>query len=196
MIRQARIMQQQRGVMDGQLAQMTAQVTEMSRQTAAANASARALISSERAWIMVDLEFAPRNYAVSESGGKTRVNVNCICTNLGKTAAKITKISAAGIILQEVATTYSLPDAPDRTKLIEEMSGLETVTAAAPFQKSFCVVCDGSRQVGLSLVVYGVVSYRHLFSKDEVETTFGYRVTAAATSILRLEDHPQYNENT
>jgi hypothetical protein len=166
----------------------------------AASDSAKAAVGSERAWIMVELEPAKNAFQIwQESKGQeakyTHVNVLCICTNHGKTPAKITEISAAAVILEEVGTTYTLPETLDRTKLIEEMSGIEIVAAPVPFKTSLGIVCHGSRKVGLTLVVYGVVKYKHVFSEEEVETTFGYRITPG-DQLVRLSDRPAYNENT
>jgi hypothetical protein len=68
----------------------------------AASDGAKAAIGSERAWIMVDLEPAKNVFQIwQESKGQdtkyTHVNVVCVCTNHGKTPAKITEISAAGL---------------------------------------------------------------------------------------------------
>ena len=41
----------------------------------------------------------------------------------------------------------------------------------------------------------GVVKYRHLFSGNEVQTTFGYKVTKDY-NFERLTEYPKYNENT
>ncbi|MDE3169914.1 MAG: hypothetical protein KGL75_07220, partial [Acidobacteriota bacterium] len=48
---------------------------------------------------------------------------------------------------------------------------------------------------GKLFVIYGVVRYRHLFSDELGQTTFGYSLSHDRT-IKRLIGHPEYNKNT
>jgi len=53
----------------------------------------------------------------------------------------------------------------------------------------------GGRGIGNVLIIYGVVKYRTIFSDQEVQTTFGYKLTVD-DRLERFSDHPKYNENT
>jgi hypothetical protein len=50
-------------------------------------------------------------------------------------------------------------------------------------------------EMGTMIVVYGIVKYTHMFSDQEVYSTFGYRITVNG-ELEHLTGYPKYNENT
>jgi len=176
-----------------------------SQNAIAAKASADAAIASERAWVMVDLDKVPgvggslMYGTTSDAGGKhhyASVRVRCICSNQGKTPAKIIEKRAALIL---VTPENPLPLIPNLDIEIEDpvphylQSGGEHKSDWTP-STEMSISEDGDDTVRF-FVVYGIVKYRHLFSEQIVHTTFGYRIRVGDVHV-RLIDHLKYNENT
>jgi hypothetical protein len=170
----------------------------------AAKASADAAISSERAWVMVDLDKVPGAgfflYGSTVERGEKRyhasVRVRCICTNQGKTPAKIIEKRAALILVTPDNPLLLIPNldieiedpVPHYLQPEREHKSDWAPTA------QLSVPADEGDMVTF-FVIYGVVKYRHLFSEQIVHTTFGYRVRVDSV-LERLIDYPKYNENT
>lgn len=175
-----------------------------SQNAIAAKASADAAIASERAWVMVDLDKVPGGgflvYGSTVDSGEvhhhTGAHIRCICSNQGKTPAKILEKRAALVL---VAPDNPLPLIPNLEIEIEDpvphylQSGQEHKSDWTPIaQLSFP---EDEHDMVTFFVVYGVVRYRHLFSDHIVHTTFGYRIRVDG-KLERLIEYAKYNENT
>jgi hypothetical protein len=170
------------------------------RSAEAAKASAEVAISGQRAWVMVDLEHVPGVGTVMygsarEGSGPERhsvaARVRCVCSNQGKTPAKILEKRAALLL---VDSGNPLPVQPRLD--IEILDAVPQYLQSGQEAKRDWTLCtDGREEIGTTLVVYGFVKYRHIFSDREAYASFGYRITANY-EFERLSDFPKYNENT
>ncbi len=169
----------------------------LNEQTSAAKRAAEALISSERAWVMVDIEKQPgaafiTDGKTTDGGGKesyhTGAFVRCICSNQGKTPAKI--------IEKRICLLAGITPLPKEPKLDIPILDAEPYYLQSGNQSKhdWPIEGKGGRGIGNMVVIYGVVKYRHIFSDQEVQTTFGYRLTVDE-QLERLSDYPKYNEN-
>ena len=164
----------------------------------AAKRSADALMTAERAWVIVDIQWAPkypgRNHMQKTWGGRqdtTMVSVRLPCSNQGKTPAWITEKRAC------IQVVKSLPTVPDIAAIDIIQSELEPLGAEhmTGEKRDFVLEGDGweSRlEEGLMTVVYGAVKYRDIFS-NERQTTFAWRITLD-NELERLEGYSEYNE--
>jgi hypothetical protein len=152
---------------------------------------------SERAWLMVELEedHPPISDGINQGVHNTTVHISFSVKNQGRTPAWITQIKAGLVILESMDSTESLPVRPNLSKETIKY-GTRQLAVNEEFESEFQVTCQGDRQVGKLMVLYGIVKYRHIFSDREAHTTFGYKVTPAGTRLIRLSGHPKYNENT
>jgi hypothetical protein len=174
--------------------------TAVSRTAAnAAKASADAAISAERAWIMVDLERVPGvgrilHNTTIEHGGPERhsvaARIRCVCTNQGKTPAKILEKRAALIL---VTADNPLPLEPNLEISLEDAAP-HYLQSRDGCKREWTLYADGIEEIGATPVVYGVVKYTHLFSDQEFYSTFGYRITESG-EYERLSGYPKYNAN-
>jgi hypothetical protein len=174
--------------------------TAISRAAAnAAKASADAAIAAERAWIMVDLERVPGVGRILAStslgqGGQQRhsvtARVRCVCSNQGKTPAKILEMRAALVL---VTADSPLPLEPNLSINIE-YAVPHYLQCQGDVRSDWTLDADGEEEMGTIPVIYGAVRYRHMFSDKEVYSTFGYRITASG-GYERLPGYPKYNEN-
>jgi hypothetical protein len=184
----------------GTLRVIARQAVSMRRQTKILRNSVNAQIASQRAWVMVDLEKVPGVGAIltegssRERGGEihyqTCARFSCICSNQGKTPAKIIE---KRMCLLVVTPSNPLPKIPNFDNAVQDPVP-HYLRPEGPFKKEFLVCGDGKDVMGHMIVVYGVVKYRHLFSENAVQTTFGYRVTVD-DKFERLTDYHTYNEN-
>ncbi len=161
---------------------------------------ADAMINSERAWLLVDLERVP-GVGVHETTGlnksgiqtvQTTVYVRCVCSNHGRTAARVIEKRCC---LIQTDSDDPLPQTPnldiDITDPIPHYLGTEN-----PVTRDWAITGDALEFPGQMVVIYGVVKYKHLFSQEEVHTTFGYKLTADHKLERLTEDYRKYNENT
>jgi hypothetical protein len=166
----------------------------------AAKASAEALISAERGWVMVDLVPVPAGISLvlgHTSKGHNEpdrqyisARVRCVCNNQGKTPAKILEKRAAAII---VKADQPLPEQPNFDIEIQDPVP-HYVQGNDAAKRDWTLFADGKEETGAMVVVYGTVRYRHLFSNQDVHSSFGYRIVN--NELERLTDYPKYNENT
>jgi hypothetical protein len=170
-------------------------------QTEATKASADAAVSAERAWIMVDLEKVPGvgtiivHGATQEGSGpqrySTSVRVRCVCSNQGKTPAKIIEKKMAVLL---VTGNKPLPIEPElQIEILDPVP--EYLQTRDESKQDWTLEVDGRQENGDMLIAYGIIRYTHLFSATEAHTTFGFRVTINNT-FQRLTGYPKYNENT
>jgi hypothetical protein len=116
--------------------------------------------------------------------------IRCICSNQGKTPAKIIE---KRICLFVTGIDKPLPKEPNLDiKIVDAepyylRSGDEST-------HDWTIVGDGQRAIGNVTVLYGVVKYRHLFSDVEVQTAFGYRIDNSG-GLERLSGYAEYNRN-
>jgi hypothetical protein len=179
------------------------QARSMRYQTKIIRRSLDAQVASERAWVMVDIwksdPFLMDGSQIIRDGPKTYTTaafVRCCCTNQGKTPCRITEIRAGMLMLESVDSTDALPKDPDLIATEIKVSVPTSIAAnGEPPSWDFSVEYQGNREIGRILVIYGVVKYRHMFSEEEVQTTFGYKVTPG-NQLVRLSKPPRYNENT
>jgi hypothetical protein len=170
----------------------------LNQQTIAARKAAEALVSSERAWVMVDVQRQPGAGFIldgtsTDRGGNqlyhTGASVRCVCSNQGKTPAKI--IEKRICLLAGIA---SLPEEPNLSIPVVDAEP-HYLQSGTPSSQDWLIQGKGGRGIGNMVVIYGVVKYKHMFSDQEVQTTFGYRVNVN-NGLERLSDYPKYNENT
>jgi hypothetical protein len=179
------------------------QARSMRYQTKIIRRSLDAQVASERAWVMVDIwkgePFLMDGSKIIRDGPKTYTTaafVQCRCINQGKTPCRITEVRARMVMLESVDSTDALPKDPDLVATEIKVSVPTPIAAnGEPPSWDFSVECQGNREVGKILVIYGVVKYRHMFSEEEVQTTFGYKITPG-DQLVRLSKPPKYNENT
>jgi hypothetical protein len=164
----------------------------------AAQLSVDALVASERGWIMVDIKPIPAFETVAEGVGTGGVpiisaHVRCICTNAGKTPAKIVQ-KRARIVMCNLQGG-SLPEVPDLD--IDYMDqNPHALSSGQSSTHQWDVFGEGHKgDVGKACVLYGVVRYRHMFSEQEVQTTFAYMITGQ-NDLLPLPGYPEYNKFT
>jgi hypothetical protein len=169
-------------------------------QTDATKASADAAVSAERAWIMVDLDKVPGVGAIIDGATRegsgpqhysTSVRVRCVCSNQGKTPAKIIEKKATALL---VTGNKPLSIEPDLHIEIQDPVP-EYLQTRDESKRDWTLEVDGRQEDGDMLIIYGIIRYTHLFSSTEAHTTFGFRVTINNT-FQRLTGYAKYNENT
>ena len=165
-------------------------------QARATETAADAAIAAERAWVMVDVEKAPGAGFITEHTNPagtygTSAHIRCICSNQGKTPARLIEIRA-----RLLAGVMPLSIEPDLKIEIFD-AGPRYLQPNVPFIKDGGIQGKSGGGIGSMILIYGVVKYRHLFSDKEVHTTFGYRLTPSG-ELTRLEgkEYRKYNENT
>ncbi len=143
---------------------------------------------------MLDIERAPGEGFIMETKGAgghgTGAHIRLTCSNQGKTPARIIEIRA-----RLLAGIRPLPPEPDLNIEILE-AGPFYLQPGMPFVKDTLIYGEGGAGIGEMVVIYGVVRYTHLFSAQEVHTTFGYRVIHRELRRLEGEQYRKYNENT
>jgi hypothetical protein len=162
----------------------------------AARNSALALIASERAWVMVDLEKVPTIGLIVtgtrvDGSHDTQVRIRCICSNQGKTPAKVIEKRACLVI--------TTPNQPLSQDPILDIRIIDTsphyLQSGQSSIHDWRIDSEGQVEFGDMIIIYGVIKYRHIISDREVQTTFGYRITPSC-ELVRLENYPKYNKNT
>jgi hypothetical protein len=209
MVRQWRAMREQVSEIRGQAAEMKEQTDILEKSVkaaqdnaAAAKASADALINSERAWVMADIKWSADVAGLTRStqlrvvngSGEVSADICLIYQNDGKTPAWITE---KRIILREVSALQNPPDyTPDATGDAFTLVS-EPLTVQGTGKYCAILTCKGNRELGKTLVVYGFIKYRDVFSPDR-ETRFGYVITPEThfQRIAGKDDFWQYNRNT
>jgi hypothetical protein len=175
------------------LKKISAQTGSAIKTARAAKKSADALINAERAWIMVDIEWAnKRPYVVTHAGPRTEIDILLICRNQGKSPAWITERQVKTVMVTVIPPVPQMDGA-------EVLNYIEPLTANGPeskLRRRPC--CEGLVQPeGPVLLVYGVVKYRDVFRMNR-ETWFGYEISGAASDprLGRLAGYQEYNHCT
>jgi hypothetical protein len=164
-------------------------------QAFATKASVKVLTNSERAWVMVHVRAQSLGWIVLEKSQgieKTSAAVYCELMNYGRTPAHIIGIQAKLLILE---SDKALPKTPDLALTEIEDSEPRSLGSGQIFNVPLNPSCEGNSH-WKNMILFGVVKYRHIFSDDEVQTTFGYVITAGNERLKRLSDYPEYNKNT
>jgi hypothetical protein len=210
---QARIMAGQLNTMDGQLtamkesgAQTDRLIEQAGKQAEATRANAAVLMNAERAWIMTQIRWSgevtgmgdPTQTRVVQGtgadGDTLSIDICLTYQNDGKTPAWIME---KRILFRNVE---SLPVPPQFEWEVfgdYERIGPEPVTVGGDGKIRTILTCEGRRELGKSLVVYGFVKYRDVFSPER-ETRFGY-VISPDNKFQRIAgegDFWQYNSYT
>jgi hypothetical protein len=162
----------------------------------AARTSTDTLIASERAWVMVDLEKVPGVGAVLEGTSTDgshdlAARVRCICSNHGRTPARVSEKRVRVLV---ITPSEPLPIEPNLNIEIFDPTP-HYLQSGQRSTKDWTTYCKGERSDGNMIVIYGIVKYRNIFSDDEVQTTFGYRVTDDG-QFERITGYTRYNENS
>lgn len=161
----------------------------------AARDNALAVINAERALILPELERLGGITVNSvERGSETfSIFANIICGNHGRTIAWITEVRAGVIVTDE-----PLASSPPLAKA-------DIVDAGV-----FPVLRNGNRTInhadfkhegriesyyGRLIILFGSVSYRDIYQKERT-STFGYRLNADRSRLIRLVNYPKWNEST
>jgi hypothetical protein len=171
-----------------------AQVEVLQSLAQATRDSADAAIASERAWVMVSLDRVPGVGLLGDATDSVLARIRCICSNQGKTPAKILEKRAALVLVRE---DNPLPLVPNLDIEIEDPIP-HYLQSTQEYESDWTLTVNSApspEDMVTFLVIYGVVKYRHLFSDQIVHTTFGYRIRVDRV-LERLIDYPKYNENT
>jgi hypothetical protein len=181
--------------------QFTQQITEATKSAdaardgaIAARDSADALVASERAWIMVNLAWCDnlRIFQTTRHNGSivTGINIECICTNQGRTPALITEIRC--VLKFSDLDLETVPNFDHAEPYYSEPEPIPSARDSKPYQLQ--PGCDGEWDKQI-LIFYGIVKYRDMFGFDRY-TTFGYVIGQdQARTIKRISGYPRYNWN-
>lgn len=161
-----------------------------------------ATVHSERAWVMVDLEKVPGMGAVTNISSRDKdkperhfrsLNVRCVCSNQGQTAARIIEKRCAAVVING---DDDLPESPNLDIEIKDPVPQYLRANGDPWHGDWNIDVEVAHSESVQLlIIYGVVRYRHLFSSEIAQTTFGYSLSFDRT-LKRLIGKPKYNENT
>lgn len=172
------------------------------KQTSAIERQADAMINAERAWVMVDLEKVPGvgqiGDLMSMDKGEPRrhfrwFRVRCVCSNQGQTAARIIEKRCAALA---VRGDHELPESPNLDIEIKDPVPHYLKANGDPWHGDWTISVEVADSEDVQLfIIYGVVRYRHLFSDEITQTTFGYSL-GVRQELRRLIGHQKYNENT
>jgi len=146
--------------------------TKIARTAAdAALKNAEAVIIAERAWIMVELEWAPGNARRMVSSSTTGVPIRLIYTNEGKTVAWIDEKLACFQIVKE------LPKQPDFGALRMLDNEPEWVGVKGGGKLDETLLASGQEGIVDISVIWGVIRYR-----DAFDTSFRKRRREASSA--------------
>lgn len=172
------------------------------RTISAIEKQADAMVKSDRAWVMVDLEKVP---GVGQIGDLTSMDkegprrhfrwfrVRCVCSNQGQTAARIIEKRCAALAIRG---DHELPESPNLDIEIRDPVPHYLKANGDPWHGDWTISVEVADSEDVQLfIIYGVVRYRHLFSDEITQTTFGYSL-GFQQELRRLIGHQKYNENT
>lgn len=167
----------------------------------AAKKSADAILNVERAWVFASVkhsETGPHSFAQGVIEGVTTVTVfiDVVCTNEGKTPAWIIEKHLGMGFFDVIPETPPLVEC-QISQYEPEPLGAGKVAKWINLNPS----CNGIMGQGQTMLIYGVVRYRHMFSEEIKHTTFGYVVSSGGIrNVPQFERLPPiyrvYNENT
>ena len=159
---------------------------------------ADALTNSERAWVMVNVYWHSGAGRIIDGQSVINgvvldlvtANVDCFIHNNGRSPAWVTE-KRIGIAIVDGEHLPSEPEL-DRTPVRDV-----TLQPMAPDGDYIWHVqpgCQGPRELGKLMIVYGAVTYRDIF--DEIrETRFGYMVNPSG-ELERIPSFLSYNKYT
>jgi len=129
--------------------------------------------NSERAWLMVDLEWAPGFSSPQDTANEsfepfTSVPFRLRCSNDGGTPCWIIEKRGCAQIVD------SVPAKPDLQKMHTMQFSPEPIKSGKEsIPTDGAMECRGHLNDSQTLIIYGVVRYRDVFSEDR-ETFWGY----------------------
>lgn len=159
-------------------------------QAKAALLTAKAMVNSERAWVMADLRWRDRVRTGRNNMDGQWADLDLFCKNDGRTPAWITEKFA------RLAIVTTIPEEPDFSSICHRdfhKICTEPLRVGGDSTISVDLACEGLREAEKTMIVYGFVRYRDVFSSDS-ETRFGY-IFAHSDQLERIENH-KYNQNT
>ncbi len=156
----------------------------------------------ERAWVMADVEpdsekWRDHKLHVLEgsgtSGDSTAIYAVLVCTNAGKSPAWINETRAKFAIVETLPLIPNFESAEYIEASTIPLGMVEGGAAPHTQRLPWTPTAVGHEELGKMSVIYGFVKYRDIFKKPHV-TTFGYRIIHG--QLKRLENYPEYNQNT
>jgi hypothetical protein len=189
---QAVLFFQQRNIMEQHRGSLVQLATAASNNAAAAKASADTLVNSERSWVIPELGFfSDKGTQVHYVGGKTLVDIEVTCTNLGNTLAWITEIDVRmGIGSMPLSDPDFTPEGHEITLLYEP-----SAPNGPPFELPLRQVAAEGDVAGKNYAfIHGIVKYRDAFTPNG-KSFFGYTIQKDGLSyhLGRIRD-TKYND--
>lgn len=154
-----------------------------------------ALVNAERAWLMVEMGWAPLYGGITVGEGvemtvrssTSIASIRLACTNSGKTPAWIDQVQSALAIVRRGS------EPPQITEDAENTKGPIPIAPGRIEQLDISLTTSGEAGVNEANLIYGIVRYRDAFSRKRA-TTFAYEATG--TRLSRLSGYAEWNENT
>jgi hypothetical protein len=177
----------------------SAQQLEVARLTAeAAQRNANSLMNSERAWLIVNVEFAPGSSGPFlgthvERGvisKNTTVIVRLHIANQGRTPAWIDEVRTSSQLVESLDLLPVVPDFSSADVVVQAQ--LEPVGMRDEVKRDLTLTAQGSSEsLDTQTIVCGEVAYRDVFGFNR-QTRFGY-VLVTKGKFERLTGFPAYN---
>ncbi len=127
------------------------------------------------------------------SGDSTAIYAVLVCTNAGKSPAWINETRAKFEIVETLPPTPNFESAEYVEASTIPLGMVEGGAAPHTQRLPWTPTAVGHEELGKMSVIYGFVRYRDIFKRLHV-TTFGYRIIHG--QLKRLENYPEYNQNT
>lgn len=165
-------------------------VSATSKSAAAAASNVLALMNAERAWIMAEIQWRTNMHVVKHSGGLS-LDIFLLYQNDGKTPAWIMEVRILFRIIDARPVKPLYGTGPGDFAI----SGPIPVTIGEAGKIKAWLQCEGIQEEK-TLLVYGFIKYRDIFSPDR-ETRFGYTVNQSGFNrISEIGDSWHYNGYT
>ncbi len=149
-----------------------------------------ALMNAERAWIMAEIQWRANMHVVKHSDSLS-LDIFLLYQNDGKTPAWITEVRILFRIIDAQPVKPLYGTSPGDFAI----SGPIPVTIGEKGKIKAWLQCEGIQE-GKTLIVYGFIKYRDVFSPDR-ETRFGYKVIQSGFNrIAEIGDSWHYNGYT
>jgi hypothetical protein len=159
---------------------------------------ADALTNSSRAWVMVNVHWHAGAGRIVDSQSvinsavidHVSANVDCFIHNNGRSPAWVTekRIGIAIVDGEHLPSEPVLERTPVRNVTLEPMAAdADSIWHVQPG-------CQGPRELGKLMIIYGAVTYRDIFDVNR-ETRFGYMVNPS-DELERIPSYPSYNKYT
>ncbi len=161
-------------------------------------AQLHAVTNTERAWVMVNVHWHAGAGRIVDGqtiiDGVVRNNVSatidCFIHNNGRSPAWLTE-KRIGVAIVD---GEHLPTEPDLQRTPVRDVTLQPMAPDADYMWHVQPGCEGPRELGKLMLVYGAITYRDIFDQIR-ETRFGYMVNPS-NELERIPSYPAYNKHT